>query len=161
MARVYLHAPQDFRNLCAISRTLEVFGQTECLVFDPHRLLRERYGKSRTREQRVVSSGAFQKLRWQRVDEPERFLESYPGRRIATVAATDASELTSFRFAETDLLLFGSESQGLPPAIVAQCTSQVTIQSHGQTQSLNLAVALGIMLFECERQKKSSPGRQA
>lgn len=158
MARVFLHAPQDFRNLCAISRTLEIFGQTECLVFDPHRLLRERYGKARTREQRVVSSGAFQKMRWQRVDDPERFLASYPGRRVAAVAAADAAELTDYRFLESDLLLFGSESQGLPPPLVAQCTSKVTIQSHGQTQSLNLAVALGIVLFECERQKKCSPG---
>jgi tRNA G18 (ribose-2'-O)-methylase SpoU len=127
-------------------------------VFDPHRLLRERYGKARTREQRVVSSGAFQKMRWQRVDDPERFLASYPGRRVAAVAAADAAELTDYRFLESDLLLFGSESQGLPPPLVAQCTSKVTIQSHGQTQSLNLAVALGIVLFECERQKKCSPG---
>ena len=152
MTRVFLYAPQDFRNLCAISRTLEVFGQTECFVFDPHRLIRERYGKSRTREQRVVSSGAFQKIRWNRVDDPAAFLSSYAGRVVATVASTDAADVTRFRFAETDLLLFGSESQGLPDALVAGCSGQVTIQSPGQTQSLNLAVAFGIVLFECQRQ---------
>lgn len=152
MARVFLHAPQDFRNLCAISRTLEVFGQTECFVFDPHRLLRERYGKSRTREQRVVSSGAFQKIRWHRIEEPASFLSSYAGRAIATVAAADAVDVTRFRFAETDLLLFGSESHGLPDELVASCAGKVTIQSPGQTQSLNLAVAFGVVLFECQRQ---------
>jgi tRNA G18 (ribose-2'-O)-methylase SpoU len=152
MARVFLHAPQDFRNLCAISRTLEVFGQTECFVFDPHRLIRERYGKSRAREQRVVSSGAFQKMRWTRVEEPARFLASYVGRAVATVAEPSASELTRYRFRDTDLLLFGSESQGLPADVVAACAGQVTIQSPGQTQSLNLAVALGVVLFECQRQ---------
>jgi tRNA G18 (ribose-2'-O)-methylase SpoU len=152
MARVFLYAPQDFRNLCAISRTLEVLGQTECFVFDPHRLIRERYGKSRLREQRVVSSGAFQKIRWQRVEEPERFAQGYAGRVVATVAAAGATELTRYQFQETDVLLFGSETLGLPDSVVASCAGTVTIPSHGQTQSLNLAVALGIVLFECQRQ---------
>jgi len=152
MARVFLHAPQDFRNLCAISRTLEVFGLAECWVFDPHRLIRERYGKSRSREQRVVSSGAFQKISWTRVDQPEQFLSSYAGRVVATVATADATEVTRYQFHDTDLLLFGSESHGLPADLVASCAGRVTIQSRGQTQSLNLAVAFGVVLFECQRQ---------
>jgi tRNA G18 (ribose-2'-O)-methylase SpoU len=157
MTAVFLYAPQDFRNLCAISRTLEVFGHADCFVFDPHRLIRERYGKSRAREQRVVSAGAFAKIRWQRVDDPLRFFASYAARVVATVAAPAVSVLTDFRFAASDLLLFGSESHGLPEAIVASCAGQVTIPSHGQTQSLNLAVALGIVLFECQRQSAPNP----
>lgn len=152
MPRVFLHAPQDFRNLCAISRTLEVFGQTECFIFDRHRLIRERYGKYRVREQRVVSAGAFQKIQWNRVEDPEEFVKSYAGRVVATVPTAGASALTRYGFADTDVLLFGSESQGLPDSVVAACAGAVTIASHGQTQSLNLAVALGVVLFECERQ---------
>ena len=152
MPGVFLHAPQDFRNLCAISRTLEVFGFTECWIFDSHRLIRERYGKSRAREQRVVSSGAFQKIRWTRVEEPGRLFAGYDGRVVATVASDDATPVTRFRFADTDLLLFGSESQGLPAEMVAAASAKVTIEARGQTQSLNLAVAFGIMLFECRRQ---------
>lgn len=139
-----------------MSRTLEVFGLTECWVFDPHRLIRERYGKSRTREQRVVSSGAFQKIRWTRVEDPALFLSSHAGRVVATVASADAVELSSYRFSETDLLLFGSESQGLPANLVAAATGRVTIQGHGQTQSLNLAIAFGVVLFECRRQLATS-----
>ncbi len=152
MARVFLYSPQDFRNLCAISRTLEVFGQEECFVFDPRRLIRERYGKSRAREQRVVSAGAFTKIRWRRVEEPEPFLSSYAGRVVATVADAGASVVTRYRFEPTDLLLFGSEAQGLPAMVAASCAGKVTIPAHGRTQSLNLAVALGIVLFECQRQ---------
>ena len=152
MARVFLHAPHDFRNLCAISRTLEVLGQSACWVFDPHRLIRERYGKSRTREQRVVSSGAFQKIRWQRIEEPERFAQAYAGRLVATVASEGATELTRYQFRDSDVLVFGSESHGIPDALVASCAGAVTIASHGQTQSLNLAVAVGVVLFECQRQ---------
>jgi len=152
MPSVFLYAPQDFRNLCVLARSLEVFGHRECYVFDPYRLIRERYGRYRVREQRVVSAGAFQKLEWRRVEEPERFLGEWSGRVVGTVAEHDGIALGDFRFAESDLLAFGSESQGLPAAIVGSCAARVTIPSRGQTQSLNLAVALGIALFECSRQ---------
>lgn len=154
MPHVFLYAPQDFRNLCVLARSLEVFGHRTCYVFDPFRLIRERYGRYRVREQRVVSAGAFQKLEWRRVEEPERFLQQWPGRVVATVAES-AVALADFRFTASDLLAFGSESQGLPAAVVSQCSARVTIPSRGQTQSLNLAVALGIALFECSRQLPS------
>jgi len=152
MPKVFLYAPQDFRNLCVLARTLEVLGQSECHVFDPRRLIRERYGKSRSREMRVVSAGAFSKIRWQRVEQPERFLGEFAGRVVATVADTKATALTDFRFVASDLLLFGSESQGLPPPVVSLAAASVTIPAHGQTESLNLAVALAIVLFEAQRQ---------
>src|SRR5690349_15337325 len=111
MADVFLYAPQDFRNLCAIARTLEVLGHRDVYVFDPWRLIRERYGKSRSREMRDVSAGAFQKIRWTRVEHPVAFLRAFPGRLVATVADPSASPLTAFGFRRDDLLIFGGESQ--------------------------------------------------
>jgi tRNA G18 (ribose-2'-O)-methylase SpoU len=143
MATVFLHAPQDFRNICLLARTLEAFGHRECHIFDPHRLIRERYGKSRTRDQRSISAGAFEKMLWIRVESPEEFLASHDGRVVATVANAEATPLGHHQFAPTDLLLFGSESHGLPPKVIAACAATVTIPTRGQTQSLNLVVALG------------------
>jgi tRNA (cytidine/uridine-2'-O-)-methyltransferase len=156
MVTVLLYAPQDFRNLCVLARTLEVLGHRECHVFDPWRLVRERYGKARSREMRVVSAGAFDKVRWQRVEEPEAFLAEHRARVVATVADPSATELTRFEFADDDLLVFGSESSGLPEGVVARAHRQVTIPSRGETQSLNLAVSLGVILFEAQRQLGSS-----
>ena len=152
MTGVFLYAPQDFRNLCGIARTLEVLGQREVHVFDPWRLLRERYGKARSRQLRDISSGAFEKLAWHRVDDPRSFLRAFPGRVVATVAEASATPLTRFAFRSDDLVVFGGESQGLPPEVVTLAGATVTIDSRGETQSLNLAVALGITLFEAARQ---------
>lgn len=152
MVNVFLYGPQDFRNLCVLARTLEVLGHRECYVFDPWRLVRDRYGKARTREMRVVSAGAFAKIRWQRVEEPDAFLSAHRARVVATVADADATPLTRFEFATDDLLLFGSESSGLPTAISERAHERVTIPSRGETQSLNLAVSLGVLLFEAHRQ---------
>ncbi len=158
-ASVLLYAPQDFHNLCLLARTLEALGQRECLVFDPHRLVRERYGKARTRELRAVSGGAFENITWLRVDEPAAFLGGYAGRVVATVAEPSATPLTEHRFAATDLILFGSEGDGLPADVISYSSVQVTIPLHGVTQSLNLVVSIGIVLFERERQLGTPPPR--
>lgn len=161
MVSVFLYAPQDFRNLCVLARTLEVLGHRECYVFDPWHLVRERYGKARTREMRVVSAGAFSKVAWHRVEDPTAFLAARAERQVATVADPGATALTRFTFTERDLLLFGSESAGLPPSIVAGTQAQLTIPSRGDTQSLNLAVSLGVILFEATRQLGSAASRGA
>jgi len=152
MAGVFLHAPQDFRNLCAIARTLEVLGQRDVHVFDPWRLVRDRYGKARSRQMRDVSGGAFEKIHWTRVEEPASFFRAFSGRVVATVAEPSATELTHFSFQPDDLIVFGGESQGLSPEVVALAGATVTIPSRGATQSLNLGVALGIVVFEAVRQ---------
>ena len=160
MTNVLLYAPQNFRNLCLFTRTLEFFGPRNCYLFDPFRLLRERYGKSRLRELRATSAGAFQKVHWQPVEDPQLLIREHNGRTVATVAGSEGCALAQFRFSETDLLVFGSESRGLPAELVSACGAAVTIPTSGQTQSLNLAVALGVFLFEQQRQAVTSGDTQ-
>lgn len=49
------------------------------------------------------------------------------------------------------LLLMGNEQQGLTDELVAACDNVVLIPMEGAADSLNLAVATGIMLFEARR----------
>ena len=151
---IFLYAPEQFENLCVLSRTLEVFGFRHCYVYDPHRLVRERYGKSYAQRLRTVSAGAFQKIEWRRVDsEVPEFLRAYPARRVATVPRQSATSLHQFRFRHTDMLLIGAERAGIAPAALEQCQEQVTIPQAGITESLNVAVASGIVLAEWKRQE--------
>ena len=156
MPSVFLFAPQDFHNVCLMARTLEAFGERECAIYDPHRLVRDHYGKVRARELRAVSAGAFEKMKWLRVEEPERFLSEHRGRVVATVLDARAIPLTVHRFQRTDLTVFGSERGGLPASVVAMSSAAVTIPLRGVTQSLNLAVSVGVFLFERQRQLESS-----
>jgi len=151
---VFLYAPEQFENLCVLARTLEVFGFQRCHVYDPHRLVRERYGKSYAQRLRTVSAGAFQKIEWQRVvTEVPEFLRAFAGRKIATVPRPSATSLHRFGFRHSDLLLIGAEGTGLPPAVLAECQAEVTIPQTGVTESLNLAVASGIVIAEWKRQE--------
>ncbi len=151
---VFVHAPEQFENLCVLARTLEVFGFEQCHVFDPHRIVRDRYGKSYSQKLRTVSAGAFSKIRWLRIErDPLSFLRDYAGRRVATVPRQSATSLHHFRFRESDLLIIGSEGRGLDAALLAECEVQITIPQAGVTESLNVAVASGIVLAEFKRQE--------
>ncbi|MDW8263653.1 MAG: RNA methyltransferase, partial [Phycisphaerales bacterium] len=73
--------------------------------------------------------------------------------RIATVLDESATPLASFgprppRCA----LLFGNEAQGLPPAYVDLCERRLTIPMCLGTDSLNVAVAAGIILHHLVHQ---------
>ncbi|WP_457151034.1 TrmH family RNA methyltransferase [Mesorhizobium sp. P5_C1] len=49
------------------------------------------------------------------------------------------------------LLMMGNEQQGLPESLAASCDRLFRIPQAGRADSLNLAVATGIMLFEIRR----------
>jgi TrmH family RNA methyltransferase len=60
------------------------------------------------------------------------------------------------------LLLMGNEQQGLPDDLAAACDRLLRIPQAGRADSLNLAVASGIMLFEVRRAAlKLTPERGA
>lgn len=150
--RVLVYAPEDFNNICVLARTLEVLGLDTCSVYDPHRLIRPRYGKSYGRRLRTVSAGAFFRISFERVARPMEFIQRHPGRCIATGPDQSATSLYGFEFCRDDLIVFGSEGHGLPEEMVEACDAHLTIPQRGATQSLNLSVASGIILAEWFRQ---------
>jgi tRNA (cytidine/uridine-2'-O-)-methyltransferase len=60
------------------------------------------------------------------------------------------------RFRDGDFLVFGRETKGLPePLLAANPGCLLTIPMMPQTRSLNLATAVGIVLYEAVRQGKA------
>lgn len=144
---IFLDGPQHFNNLCAVVRTLEVFGVQRCFVYDPGRLVRPRYGKRRRRESRTISAGAFGRVELVRVLEPATWLSQAPGRVVVTVPAAGATPLSAFSFQAEDTIVFGGESQGIQDAILELADARLTIPQAGQTRSLNLSVAVGVVVY--------------
>jgi tRNA G18 (ribose-2'-O)-methylase SpoU len=155
--QVLVYAPEDFNNVCVLTRTLEVLGVDTCFVYDPNRLSRSRYGKSYARRLRTVSAGAFFRIRFKRVAQPLTFIRQPAGRSIATVPDQSATSLYEFEFRREDLILFRSEGHGLPSELIEACDARLTIPQRGTTQSLNLSVASGIILAEWFRQAENLP----
>ena len=81
------------------------------------------------------------------------------GGRLIALSSHGAIPYNTFQFEAEDWLLFGRETEGLPPAVLDQAHACLTIPMvrsaravpHG-VRSLNLSVAVGVVLFESLRQ---------
>lgn len=69
----------------------------------------------------------------------------------ASVPDKDAQLLQNCRFSGKCALLIGNEGNGLPRDIIEKCDKRVTIPMHGKIESLNAAVAAGILMWEMGR----------
>ncbi len=76
---------------------------------------------------------------------------SFPG----LVAGTHLQGAVDYRSVDFGgkpvLLMMGNEQQGLPDALARSCDRVLRIPQSGRANSLNLAVATGVMLFEIRR----------
>jgi tRNA (cytidine/uridine-2'-O-)-methyltransferase len=86
----------------------------------------------------------------------EAFADGAKG-RIVLLTTGGGTRLDEARFDIGDLLLFGSESAGVPPAVHERAKLRVRIPQVTGTRSLNIAVAAGIALGEALRQTNGWP----
>lgn len=77
-----------------------------------------------------------------------------PGRSLWCVETPAPKSYTRAEFADGDCLLFGAESRGLPPGVREKyAAAHIGIpMSGGKVRSINLATAVGIVLYEALRQ---------
>ena len=71
---------------------------------------------------------------------------SWPGAVIGTLL-TSTTDFRSATYARPGLILLGNEQAGLTPALAAACDVTVKIPMRGRADSLNLAVAAGVMIY--------------
>lgn len=72
-------------------------------------------------------------------------------------SARASRSYTTVSYARGDVLVFGSESRGLPPALVAEHADRLlTIPSRPQVRSLNLSNCAAIVAYEAARQWAAS-----
>lgn len=70
------------------------------------------------------------------------------GKRLVLASARRGECLHRFAFRENDALVFGRETSGLPPEIVALSRYRVRIPIRGEVRSLNLSTAVGIVTYQ-------------
>ena len=70
------------------------------------------------------------------------------GRRLVLTSARRGTALHRFEFTENDSLVFGRETSGLPPEVIALSPHHVRIPIKGEVRSINLSTAAGIVLFQ-------------
>lgn len=84
------------------------------------------------------------------------FRHHRPG-RVLLMTTSGAQSLYDVAFSPDDVLLFGSESAGVPQSIHETVDLRIRIPIRPDCRSLNISVAAGIALAEALRQTKGFP----
>ena len=102
-----------------------------------------------SREAVRASMGSIFAVPLVRIDR-EAFLEwrrNWPGEVVGTHLSA-AEDFRAISYRGPTLLLMGSEGPGLSPALTTACDRLVKIPMAGQLDSLNLAVATALTLYQ-------------
>ena len=73
------------------------------------------------------------------------------GYALWATALEGAEDVTKLQWPAKTALVLGSEAEGVSPEILAAADQKVKIPMAGQAESLNVAVAGGIVMFEAAR----------
>lgn len=97
-----------------------------------------------------VSLGAEQSVPWEYAEQPIAAIQQLKQRGYAIVAVEQTSHSRDFRSVEYPnkvALVFGNEVGGVPSALLALADVVVELPMRGKKESLNVAVAGGIVLY--------------
>ena len=145
-----LDGVQDPRNFGACLRTADAAG-VNLVVVARHRNVDVTPVVSK------VAAGAAETQALVQVSNLVRFLETLKSQGLWIVGTDDAAETSLY---DVDLttgiaMVLGAEGEGLRRLTSERCDHRVRLPMHGTVSSLNVAVAAGICLYECLRQRSA------
>lgn len=136
---------QDPGNLGTIIRTADAVGLDGIFLSECCDLYNPKVIRS--------TMGSLFRLNVSEVDFEEIF-PLFKKREIPTYAAVvdgNAVSLTDCDFSEGGAVLIGNEGNGLPESVSERCTQKITIKMNGNINSLNAAMAAGIIMWELKK----------
>lgn len=148
---IILDGIEDPRNLGSILRTAECASVDA--VFIP-----EKRSVGLTETVAKTSAGAIEYVKVARAKNINRLIDKMKEKGI-WVIGTDVkaqTNYTSWDWNRKTALVLGSEGKGLHELTKQKCDTLVKIPIYGRINSLNVAVAAGIILYEILRQRKKN-----
>jgi tRNA G18 (ribose-2'-O)-methylase SpoU len=134
-------------------RSAEFFGLKTVYIHDANNLMLPPTHSKKARADmahmaKVWTAGAIDFVEIIKIEDVPTFLKNYTGRKVATLVDEKAEHLSRFQFQPEDLLIFGSEKEGLPTDILPLIDHSVYVPAIGHTPCLNVAVTCGIVLHQ-------------
>jgi 23S rRNA (guanosine2251-2'-O)-methyltransferase len=145
---VLLDGVEDPHNLGAIIRTAECSGASAVVI-------PERRAAHVTEVVAKTSAGATEYLPIARVTNLATFIEQLKKQNVWVVGVEQSGEMsyTDYDYTGAVALVFGGEGHGLHRLVRERCDVTVSIPMRGHVTSLNVSVAVGVVLFEALRQR--------
>jgi tRNA (cytidine/uridine-2'-O-)-methyltransferase len=146
LLHVVLYHPEIPHNTGSVGRTCVAAGAKLWLVRPLGFRLDDYY-------LRRAGLDYWEHLEWEAVDDWQSLADKLGPREFWYLTKTATKNYADVRFEPGDVLVFGNESQGLPPSLLQAHTERLLrIPIRPQARSLNLSNAVGIVTFEALRQ---------
>jgi len=142
---IVLHQPEIPPNTGAVGRTCVAVGAKLWLV----RPLGFRLDAKLLRR---AGLDYWQHLEWEAVDDWQALRQRLADNRFWFFSKTARREYTDVAFQPGDVLVFGSETRGLPPSLLEPSESLLRIPIRDDVRSLNLSCAVAVAAYEALRQ---------
>ena len=145
---VVLYGLQDPGNVGTIIRTADALGIDgifmcdSCDLYNP-KTLRSTMGSVFRMPVMIINND----------DELFSMLKENEVKTMAAVIDADAVKITDIRPEGKQAVFIGNEGNGLSRETADRCDTKVTIPMHGNINSLNAAMAAGILMWEISRDK--------
>ena len=138
----------DVRNFGSICRSAEAMGV--------HGIIIPKKESAQINEIAIkASAGAIQNINICREDSLEKIVKTAKSSGLAIIACSEKGEknIDQIDFKKPTLILIGSEKNGISKTLLKLSDEIGKIPILGKTNSLNAAVATGIIIFEHNRQQ--------
>lgn len=145
---IMLDQVEDPHNLGSIIRSAEAAG-SHGVIIPRRRTVGLTAAVART------AAGALEYLPVARVTNLSRTIESLKNHDLWIAGADSEGDQVAFTcdFTLPLVLVLGSEGRGLSKLVKSRCDWTVRLPMHGRINSLNVAVAAGILMYEVVRQR--------
>ena len=146
LLNIVLHQPEIPQNTGNIGRTCVAIGARLWMIRPLGFQLSDRYLKR-------AGMDYWQHLDWEVVDSWNDVRTRLPESDAWYLTKTASRNVWDADFQSGDILLFGSESRGLPASILAEHPTQhLALPMRDQVRSLNLASTVNTVAYEAVRQ---------
>ncbi len=146
LLNIVLHQPEIPQNTGNIGRTCVAIGARLWMIRPLGFRLEDRYLKR-------AGMDYWQHLDWEVVDDWSELQRRLPGSNVWYLTKTASRTVWDASFEQGDILLFGSESRGLPASILEERPAgKLKLPMRQEVRSLNLASTVNTVAYEAVRQ---------
>jgi 23S rRNA (guanosine2251-2'-O)-methyltransferase len=145
---VVLDGVTDVHNLGAIARSAECMGAQAIIV--------PASGSAQMNPEAIkASAGALLKLmvcREQSISSTAKLLKAH-GLQLLAAEANKSQRVSDVDFKKPTAIILGDEGEGVSDAVLKLCDATISIPMKGETESLNVSVSAGVILYEAMKQR--------
>lgn len=146
---VLLHNVRSAYNVGSIFRTADAAAVSRVLLTGYSPTPDDRFGRPRG-DISKAALGAEKTVCWEHVKDVSSALKRLKRDGFCLVAVEQdraARDYREYAALKPTCFVFGNEVRGLSSALLKKCDAIIDIPLHGKKESLNVAVAAGIVLF--------------